>query len=312
MQFNTITVFGGSGFLGRHVIRRLVRMGAQVRVAVRDPVRAEYLKPMGEVGQVVLLQANVRNMSSIHRAIADSDAVINLTGLLHQTGDQTFQAIHVDAAKRIADACLQLHVKRFIHISAIGADRYGDANYARTKSAGETAARDKYPNLTIVRPSIVFGPEDNFFNLFAWLATISPFLPLPGKGQTRFQPVYVGDVADGIGKILEEKNSIGQIYEFGGPQVLSFKELMEIILESTGRKRLLLPIPLNIMKFSAIFFSLLPRPLLTRDQVEMLKANNIVSENALGLSDLNISATPIEAVVNTYLHRYRRHGRLAI
>jgi uncharacterized protein YbjT (DUF2867 family) len=310
MQLDNVTVFGGSGFVGRYVVKRLADQGRRVRVAVRDPERAAFLKPMGDVGQVVPIQANVRNAASVRRAVEGAGAVINLTGLLYQSGAQRFDAVHVAGAENIARAAVDAGASRLVHMSAIGADAASDSHYAQTKAAGEAAVRAACPDACIVRPSIVFGAEDGFFNLFGWLATIAPALPLPGDGGTRFQPVYVGDVASAIVRLLDDPAAAGKTYELGGPQVLTFRDLMQIVLAQTGRKSLLVPVPFALMKMKAAFLQLMPKPLMTMDQVELLKSDNVVSDGAPGLADLGIQPTALDAILPTYMARYRRHGHL--
>lgn len=310
MQIRTATVFGGSGFLGRYVIRRLAADGVRIRAAVRDPERAGFLKPMGEVGQVVPVQANVRHDGSVRRAVAGADAVINLVGLLYEAGPQRFDAVHVQGARAIAEAAAESGAGRLIQISAIGADSESEANYARTKAEGEAAARAAFPNATIVRPSIVFGPEDDFFNRFGHLATLLPALPLIGGGRTRFQPVYVADVAEGIARLLADAETRGAVYEFAGPTVYSFEELLRYILKETGRRRLLLPLPFGLAKLEAAFLQLAPKPMLTMDQVELLKQDNVFGGDYPGLADLGLVPRSVEAIVPSYLYRYRRGGRL--
>lgn len=310
MKIRSATVFGGSGFLGRYVVRRLAADGVRIRAAVRDPEAANFLKPMGDVGQVVPIQANVRHASSVRRAVEGADAVINLVGLLYQAGPQRFDAVHVFGAGTIAKASAEAGVGRLVHVSAIGADPESEAAYARTKAAGEAAVREAFPDATVVRPSVVFGPEDDFFNRFGWLATLLPALPLIGGGETKFQPVYVGDVAEGIARILADDESKGQTFEFGGPSAYSFRQLLEYILRETGRKRLLLPLPFALAKLEAFFLQLAPKPILTMDQVELLKTDNLPSGQCPGLADLGVQPHSLEAIVPSYLYRYRRGGRL--
>lgn len=310
MQLHNVTVVGGSGFLGRYMVKRLAEAGVRVRVAVRDPEAAAFLKPMGDVGQVVPVQANVRNAASVARAVAGSDAVVNLVGILYQAGPQRFDAVHAEGAGTVARAAAEAGVQRLIHVSAIGASDDSEAQYARSKAAGEAAVREAFPAATIMRPSVVFGPEDGFFNLFGWLATISPILPLVGGGHTRFQPVYVGDVAAAVGTALGDDATAGVTYELGGPRIYSFRELMELVLEVTGRRRLLVPVPFAIAKIEAMFLQLLPRPLLTMDQVELLKSDNVADEALPGLAELGVTPTPAESVVPSYMARYRKGGRL--
>jgi uncharacterized protein YbjT (DUF2867 family) len=306
-----ITVFGGSGFLGRHTVRALAKggFGYRVRVGVRRPNAANFLLPMGHVGQIQLLHTNVRNEDDIARAVADSDAVVNLVGILYQSGSQKFEALHAEAAGAMAKAAKAAGARAFIHISAIGANPESDSKYASTKAEGEARVREEFPEATIIRPSIVFGPEDSFFNKFAWLARISPALPLIGGGHTKFQPVFVGDVAKAVANCIENDNTRGKTYELGGPAVYSFKALMEVMLQVTERRRLLLPIPFPIAMIQGAILQLLPSPLLTMDQVRLLKTDNVVSPGALTLADLGIEPEPAEAVLPTYLWRFRRKGQ---
>ena len=311
MRLDAVTVFGGSGFIGRHTVRRLAQAGLRVRVAVRDPEAAAFLKPMGDVGQVVPVQANLRHEASVRRAVEGADAVINLVGILYQRGSQRFASVHAQGARRVAAAAKAAGAKRFIHVSAIGADPGGTAEYARSKAAGEAAVVEAFPGASIVRPSVVFGPEDAFFNRFAGLARLSPALPLIGGGETRFQPVYVGDVAEAIFAILQRPDTAGRIYELGGPRSYSFKELLQYVLRETGRKRLLLPLPFALAKLQAAILQLLPVPPLTPDQVELLRRDNVASAGLPGLAELGLTATPLEAIVPSYLARFRRHGQMA-
>lgn len=305
-----VTVVGGAGFIGRYLVKRLAQQGWQVRVAVRDPEAASFVKPMGAVGQVQPIQANIRNEASIARAVAGADLVINLAGLMFPGGAQNFQAVHEDGAATVARAAHAAGVGRLIHVSVVGAERDAGSKYARSKDAGEAAVRDAFPTATIVRPSIIFGPEDQFFNLFARLATILPVMPLLGGGHSRMQPVYVGDVAQAIAALARDTAPTGGIYELGGPQVLSMAELMSIVCEQTGRERLAVPLPFALAKFYAFFLQLMPWRILTMDQVEMLKTDNVVSGEYPGLAELGVTPTPLDAVLPSYLYRYRKAGRL--
>lgn len=311
MTFRVVTVFGGSGFIGRHLVRRLARRGWRVRIATRNPNDALFLKPAGTVGQIVPVFANVRDDSSVAAAVEGSDFVINLVGILYESGRQTFKAVHQEAAGRIARAAAQAGASRMIQLSAIGAAPKARSRYAQTKAAGERAVQEAFPDATIVRPSIVFGPEDGFFNLFAAMARLSPFLPLIGGGRTRFQPVYVGDVADAMMACLDRDDSKGKTYELGGPTVYSFRQLMELLLKTIGRERALVSVPWFIAGLQALFLGMLPKPLMTRDQVKLLKSDNVVPEGALTLGDLGIEPTAAEIVVPTYLQRYCVGGRFA-
>lgn len=310
---STITVFGGSGFLGRHIVQALAKRGYRVRVAVRRPNDAMFLRPMGVVGQVEPIQANIRDDASVRAAVAGAAGVINLVGILHESGKQTFDAVQAEGAARVARAAAEAGVASFIHVSAIGADEESASHYARAKAAGETAVRAAVPGATIVRPSIVFGPEDGFFNRFAALARLSPVLPLIGGGTMRLQPVYVKDLAEGIARILERDGAGGKVYEFGGPEVLTFRELMELVLREIGRRALLLPMPAWMAKAMASVTQFIPNPPLTPDQVRLLAIDNVVSEEAKAegrtLQGLGIAPTSADVVVPTYLYRFRRTGQ---
>jgi NADH dehydrogenase len=308
MAERLITVFGGSGFLGRHLVKRLAARGWRVRVAVRDPEGANFLKPMGEVGQIAPVQANLRDEGSVARAVANADAVVNLVGILYESGHQRFDAVHAAGAGRVARAAAAADVTRLVQVSAIGADAGSPSLYARSKAAGEEAARSAFPDVTIFRPSLVFGPEDQVFNRFAALARLSPVLPLIGGGDTRFQPVYVGDVAEAMARALDDPATKAKTYELGGPEILTFRQLMEVVMRETGRRRLLVPWPTELAMFQALFLELLPVPPLTRDQVKLLQRDNVVGTEALTLADLGVTATAVDAVVPSYLARFRRHG----
>ncbi|MGD0142171.1 MAG: complex I NDUFA9 subunit family protein [Rhizomicrobium sp.] len=306
-----VTVFGGSGFIGRHTVRALAKAGYRIRVAVRHPNLGNFLLPMGSVGQIQIVKTNIDDPDQIAAAVRGADAVVNLVGILFQSGHQRFEALHAEAAGAIAQAAKAAGAQALVHVSSIGADEESESAYARTKADGEARVRAAFPDATILRPSIVFGPEDNFFNRFAALARLAPALPLIGGGTTRFQPVYVSDVAAAILKCVQDPATHGQIYELGGPGIYSFKELMEFILRETGRKRLLVPIPVAIAMLQATFLQLLPNPLLTRDQVKLLKYDNVVSGGARGFAALGIQPDSLEAVVPAYLWRFRAEGQFA-
>lgn len=304
-----VTVFGGSGFIGRSIVQLLARDGWRIRVAVRRPADAHELQPLGDVGQIAGLGVRVQDDALVKLAVNGADAVINLTGILYESGRQTFKAVHEEGAGRIATAAAAAGVKSLVHLSAIGADSASDSDYARSKAAGEAAVLSAFPKASILRPSIVFGPEDSFFNRFAVLTQFSPVVPLIGGGGTKFQPVYVGDVARAALVCLAEPGCQGQCYELGGPDVYSFRELMQLMLAETRRKRCLLPVSYKFADFQARFLELLPVPPLTRDQVKLLKVDNVVSPDALGLNDLGIVPTSLEAILPTYLDCYRVGGR---
>jgi uncharacterized protein YbjT (DUF2867 family) len=308
MTNQLVTVFGGSGFLGRHTVRALARAGWRIKVATRHPNRAFFLKPLGTVGQIDFVKCDVADAESVARAVMGSQAIINLTGILFEKG-QSFEDVQAEGAAHIAQAAAAAGVGALVHASAIGADAEASAHYAVTKAQGELAVREAFPNAVILRPSLIFGPEDGFFNKFAAMARVFPALPLVGGGKTRFQPVFVGDVAQAILVALSRQD--GRTYELGGPTIYSFKELMQLILRETGRKRLLVPLPFGIAALKAMFLQALPNPLLTVDQVRLLRHDNVVSATAAGLSDLGITPTSAEAVIPSYLWRYRAKGEYA-
>jgi uncharacterized protein YbjT (DUF2867 family) len=315
-----VTVFGGSGFLGRHVVRALAKRQYRIRVAVRRPDLCGHLQPLGRVGQIHAVQANVRYARSVASAVAGSDVVINLVGILFESGRQRFDSVQAAGAESVAQAAA-MHGARMIHVSAIGADENSSAAYARAKRQGEKLVLAATPDATIFRPSILFGPNDDFFNRFAAIARMSPVLPLIGGGHTRFQPVFAGDVAEAIAKAVDGDAAPGAIYELGGPEVFTFKELMEFVLATIERRRLLVPVPFPVAKLQAAGFELLSmlplpplaKPLLTRDQVELLRRDNVVSEEArrdgLTLDGLGMTAHPVSEIVPTYLWRFRKAGQ---
>ncbi len=312
------TVFGGSGFVGRYAVAALAKQGWRVRAAVRRPELAGFLQPSGRVGQIFPVQANVRYPQSVQRAIEGAKAVVNTVGVLTSGGRQTFRAIHVEGARAIAKAARQQGVRHLVHISAIGADRKAKSRYARSKGEGEAAVLAEFPDAIILRPSIVFGPEDEFFNRFAAMARISPLLPLIGGGRTRFQPVFVGDVAAAIAACLAGEGKSGTVYEIGGPEVLSFREILDLTQEWTGRERGYARMPVWLAKLQALLTSPLPNSLrpITFDQVRLLQQDNVVSEAAKAerrtLAGLGIAAPHgVAAIVPTYLERFRARGQFA-
>jgi uncharacterized protein YbjT (DUF2867 family) len=309
----TITVFGGSGFLGRHVVQALARRGYRVRVGVRHPNEALYLRPMGDVGQVEPVQVNIRDERSVRLALQGSSAAINLVGLLYEKGRQRFETVHTLGAARIARAAKAAGIISLVHVSAIGADEESPSSYARSKALAEKALLEEMPEAVILRPSIIFGPEDGFFNLFAAIARLSPVLPLIGGGETRFQPVYVKNVADAVVAALEMPQARGRTYELGGPEIYTFRQLMQLVLHAINRNRLLVPLPFFAAKINAFFLQLAPKPLLTVDQVRLLAIDNVVSEeaNAQGRNLAGLGVTPVsaEAILPTYLYRFRRTGQ---
>jgi uncharacterized protein YbjT (DUF2867 family) len=304
-----VTVFGGSGFLGRYTVRAFARAGHRIRVAVRKPHLANFLLPMAHVGQIQVVHADVSNSDSVARALRGADAAVNLVGILYESGRQKFETIHAAAAETIAQSARAQGAASLVHVSAIGADPNSEAKYARTKAEGEARVREAYPGAPILRPSIVFGPEDQFFNRFAALARISPALPLIGGGRTRFQPVYVCDVAEAILRAATDASTAGHTYELGGPRIYTFRELMRLVLAETNRRRWLVPIPWAIATLQGSVLGVMPRPMLTRDQVRLLKRDNVVAPDSLALADLGIEPEPVEAIIPSYLWRFRREGQ---
>lgn len=307
-----VTIFGGSGFLGRNVVRALCKRDYRIRVAVRRPELAGYLQPSGKVGQVHIVQANLRYPASVEAALRDSDAVINLVGILAEGGGQTFDAVQAKGAETVAKAAAAVGA-RMIHVSAIGADAESPSRYAKAKAAGEAAVRAAVPSATIFRPSVMFGPEDQFTNRFAALARLSPVLPLIG-GSTRMQPVYVGDVATAIADAVDGKAKAGATYELGGPEVLTMREIIEAIVRIADRKPMLVPLSFGLARLQAAFLQFAPGALkLTPDQVTLLERDNIVSDAAkaagLTLEGLGITPASLEAIAPQYLWRFRAAGQ---
>jgi uncharacterized protein YbjT (DUF2867 family) len=313
MRNRRTAVLGGSGFVGRYVVKRLAARGDVVPVGCRHAEEAKFLRPMGDVGQVEPVNVAIDDEIVLPAFLAGSGAVVNCVGILRESGSQTFERAHHTGPARLARFAREAGVERLVHISAIGADPRSTSAYARTKAAGEAAVRDAFPTVTILRPSIIFGPEDQFFNRFAAMAIIAPALPLIGGGETRFQPVYVGDVADAVIKCLGDPATAGRTYELGGPKIYTFRELLELLLREIRRKRWFVDLPFGIAQVQAKLMSILPNPPLTPDQVELLKSDNIVSPGALNLASLGITPTPVEGILPTYLDRFRRgwHERRA-
>ena len=307
-----ITVYGGSGFLGRHVVRALAKRNYRIRVAVRRPELAGFLQPLGRVGQIHAVQTNLRHAPSVEMAARDAQVLVNLVGILFERGRQRFDAVHAYGAEQVALAA-NAHGARMVHVSAIGADANSSSVYGRSKANAEHLALAAQPSTTIMRPSILFGPEDDFFNRFAALARISPALPLVGGGLTRFQPVFVGDVASAIADAVDGKTRPGTVYELGGPDVRTFRELMQFVLTTIERKRLLVSLPFVMARAQATFLQYFPKPVLTPDQVELLRSDNVVSQAATSeartLQGLGIDPSPIEAIVPSYLWRFRKTGQ---
>jgi NADH dehydrogenase len=297
------TVIGGSGFLGRYIVKRLAALGHIVRVGVRDPEAALFLKPMGRVGQVVPLYADIAAEATLARAIEGAEIVINLVGILAERKPGDFTRIQAEGAGRVAGIAKAAGARHLVHVSAIGADAQGPAQYARSKAEGERRVREAFPEAVILRPSLVFGPEDQFFNRFAALAMVSPVMPVIA-GRSRFQPVYVGDVADAAMAALARTEAGGKVFELGGPKIMSFREILGWILAQTGRHRPLVEMPDGV----AAFLARVPFSGLTPDQLLMLKRDNVANPDLPGLADLGVVPTPIELVVPGYLARYRKGG----
>jgi uncharacterized protein YbjT (DUF2867 family) len=317
------TVFGGSGFLGHYVVRALTKRNYRVRVAVRRPNLAGNVQPIGVVGQIQAVQANLRFPSSVEAAVRDATVVINLVGILQESGRQSFDAVQADGARTVAEAAASVGA-RMIHVSAIGADAASESAYARTKADGEAAVRQARPDAVIFRPSVIFGPGDSFFNRFAALARVMPVLPLAGA-DTRFQPVYAADVSEAIGRAVDGRVAGGQTYELGGPEVKTLRELVEYVLAVTERRRMVLSLPLKAARIQALVtetldmltLGLLPATLkLTRDQIALLGRDNVVSEEAVRegrtLEGIGITPTALKAIVPSYLVRFRRSGQFDI
>lgn len=311
-----VTVFGGSGFVGRYVVQALARTGCRVRVAVRRPDLAGHLQPLGNVGQICAVQANLRYEDSIRRAVEGADAVINLVGILQQGGKQTFRTLQAVGAGLTARAAKEAGARAFVHISALGANRLSSSAYARTKAEGEDLVARAFPGAVILRPSIMFGPEDDFFNRFAAMALLSPFMPLVGGGRTRFQPVYVGDTAQAVAAGLDGRAKPGVVYELGGPRVYTFRQLLDLVAQYTGRRRPYFPIPFWLAKLQGLFLQLLPNAPLTVDQVRLLQTDNVVSAEAIDegrtLEALGVELHALETIVPGYLVRFRPKGEFSL
>lgn len=311
---NLVTVFGGSGFIGTQAVRQLAKAGWRIRVAVRNPNLAYRMRLHGDVGQIDLVQANVRNRASVQRALHGATAAVNLVGVLYETGRQGFQAVHAMGARNVAEIAREQGVSRLVQMSALGADANSAAKYARTKAEGEIAAREIFPDAVLVRPSIVFGQDDHFFNRFAAMATLAPALPLIGGGKTRFQPVFVGDVGRALAMAVTAQGAAGQTYELGGPASFTFRQLMELMLAEIERRRVLVPVPFPVARLLGaagdLVSGILPPPI-SADQVALLQTDNVVSGAYPGLPELGITPTTLEAVLPTYLYRYRKGGQYA-
>ena len=315
----TVAVIGGSGFIGRAIIERLAREGTRVITLCRNAEKAKFLKTMGVVGQVTVVAGNALNDEDLEKVVAPADAVVNLIGILAEGGPQRFDALQGELPGRIGKLAAMHGLENVVHVSAIGADTGSSSTYARSKGTGEAALQAAFPDAVILRPSIVFGPRDSFFNRFAGLAMLAPGLPLPGGGRMRMQPVYVGDVVEAVMVALgvrgapkaRGKQIKGGVFELGGPDVYSFADLMRVTLRVINRRRLLIPVPLPLMSLGAVFTGLLPNPPLTVDQVRLLAMDNVVGQDARGLGELGITPTPVSAVIPDYLGCYRPGGQFA-
>jgi NADH dehydrogenase len=304
-----ISIFGAGGFLGKYLIRQLTKLDYRIKIATRNPYLKGYLKPLGNPGQIELFKTNIFDEEDVRRVLKNSDLAINLVGILYETRKQKFKQIHSHFPYLLTNLCNELRIKNLVHVSALGVKEKHSSEYMKSKFEGEKNIKENFKPSVILRPSIVFGPEDKFFNTFASLTQFSPFLPLIGGGKTKFAPIYVGDVAKAIVKALELNNFKPKIYELGGPKNYSFKELMEILLIEIKKKRFLVPIPFRFAKFQSYFLQMMPNPLLTPDQVELLKHNNIVSGDYPTLKDLGIIGIPIQNILSKYIYRFRTGGQ---
>lgn len=310
MTSHRITILGASGFIGRYIVRDLARQGAVIAACCRHASGAGFLRTMGDVGQIATFSADFTDERALAAVIAGADTVVNAVGILYERGKQRFDTVHRQGPAQVAALAKRAGVKRLVHFSALGADANSSSSYGRSKAAGEAAVRAAFPGATILRPSLVFGPEDDFFNRFAAMARFAPALPLIGGGATKFQPVYVGDVADAVAAVLARADTQGKTYDIAGPAVFTLKQLFELILHITGRKRLLLPVPFGLAAIEAFFLEWWPTaPPLTRDQVRMLRHDTVATPGAPGLAELGITPKALELVLPSYLDRYRRPGR---
>jgi NADH dehydrogenase len=305
-----IGIFGAGGFFGKHLMRQLTKFGYRIKIATRNPYLKGYLKPLGNPGQIELFKVNIFDSENVKNFLKNCDLIINLAGILYETRKQKFYQIHSEFPYLLCNLCNELGIRNLVHISALGVEEKNVSQYMQSKLQGEKNIQDTFKPSVILRPSVVFGPEDKFFNTFASIAQFSVFLPLIGGGKTKFAPIYVGDVAKAIVKALELNNSEPKIYELGGPENYSFRELMEILLKEIKKKKFLLNIPFGIAKFPlAYFLQMMPNPLLTTDQVEMLKYNNLVSGDYPTLKDLGITGTSIQSILPKYIYRFRTGGQ---
>ena len=304
-----IAIFGAGGFIGKHLMRQLTKSDYRIKVATRNPYLKGYLKPLGNPGQIELFKTNIFNPEGVKQVLKNCDYAINLVGILYETRKQKFNQIHANFPYLLSNLCNELGIKNLIHISALGVKKKHSSKYMQSKLEGEQNIQDTFKSSIILRPSLVFGPEDKFFNTFASFAQFSPILPLIGGGKTKFTPIYVGDIAKAIVKTLEINNLEPKIYELGGPENYTFKQLMEILLNEIKKKRFLIPVPFSVAKFQSYFLQMMSNPLLTPDQVEMLKYNNIVSGEYPTLQDLGISGKNIHSILPKYIYRFRTGGQ---
>ena len=304
-----IAIFGAGGFLGKYLMRQLTKLDYRIKVATRNPYLKGYLKPLGNPGQIELFKTNIFNPEDIKQVLKNCDLAINLVGILYETRKQKFNQVHVKFPYLLSNLCNEIGVTNLVHISALGVREGHISKYMQSKLEGEKNIQKVFKPSDILRPSLVFGPEDKFFNVFASIAQFSPALPLIGGGKVKFSPIYVGDVAKAIVKTLKLENSKPKIYELGGPKNYSFKELMEILLEEIKKKRFLIPIPFSVAKLQSYFLQMMPNPLLTSDQVDMLKYNNIVSGEYPTLEDLGIRGKTIKSILPKYIYRFRTGGQ---
>jgi NADH dehydrogenase len=309
LQGKIATVFGGTGFIGRYVIQSLAREGYTIRVPTRFTADAGYLRTYGVVGQINPIALSLHDHASIIKAVEGSDIVVNLLGALAPTRRESFEFLQAEVPGRIARAAAATGARAMVHISAIGADKASKSAYAASKAHGEDLVRAAFPQATILRPSIVFGPEDEFFNRFAAMAQIAPALPLIGGGKTRFQPVYVADVAEAVAACVKNGEAAGKTYDLAGPEIYTFRQLMELMLGMIGLKRMLVSIPFGIAEIQGRLLELLPGKLLTRDQVTLLKRDNVAEPGMPGLNDLGITPTALEIVLPSYMDRFCKGGR---
>lgn len=299
---DTITIFGGNGFIGSYIVKEIAKTGAKIKIVSRYPENNQQLKVCGSIGQIAFVKGDVKSFKDIERSVEGSTYVINLVGILFEAGKQKFNKLHTEAAKNIALSCSNNNVKKLIHFSALGVNRNHASKYASTKLEGEKVVLQTFPNTVIIRPSVVFGREDNFINMFVQLVRLLPIIPLIGGGTTRFQPIYVGDVAKAVVECLVRESVNGKAIEIAGSKVYSLADIYELIFKLVKRKRITVSVPFPIAKIMAAFLSLLPRPLLTCDQVNLLKTDNVIIKNKNGIEELGITPTPMESILSEYLY----------